>query len=500
MAQRSHIIRKIRNLPNMVVIVLRNMFTILFTTLGIIWLSPQSAFLAILAALAAISIPLLTLPLLAERDMRVQTHVGALSRSFLDSMLGLVAIKAHTAEQSMRREHESLLIEWARAAFGLYRTIVSVEGLLAIVTYLPAILLLFNHLFRGGDIDIILLLVYWVLNLPILGQQIGDIMRQYPSYRNITVRLLEPLSAPEDDNLTAFNNDAQPAQTDQSTDNELTSSGVNIRMEKVTVHAAGNTILENVNLSISAGEQVAIVGSSGAGKSTLVGLLLGWHRAAHGTVTVDGEPLAGASLLHLRQATAWVDPAVQLWNRSFKENLLYGTTARPDLPIAQVINQADLLTLLHKLPDGMQTTLAEGGGLVSGGEGQRLRLGRALLRPHVRLVILDEPFRGLDAAKRHELLQMVRTVWQHATLICITHDVADTQTFLRVLVVENGHIIEDGVPSDLAAQANTRYCTLLTAENRVRQQMWDSNSWRKLRLENGQLIESAKLQDEVHDA
>ncbi len=83
-------------------------------------------------------------------------------------------------------------------------------------------------------------------------------------------------------------------------------------------------ILDDVSLSIPAGSHVAVVGMSGAGKSTLLGLLLGWHRPTAGSVHVDGEPLDSTRLERLRLETAWVDPAVQLWNESLLDNLLYG--------------------------------------------------------------------------------------------------------------------------------------------------------------------------------
>ena len=95
------------------------------------------------------------------------------------------------------------------------------------------------------------------------------------------------------------------------------------------MRAAGHTILEAIDLAIEAGTHVAIVGPSGAGKSSFVGLLLGWHRPASGRILIDGEPLDGLRLERLRRETAWVDPAVQLWNRSLLENLRYG--ARPTL-------------------------------------------------------------------------------------------------------------------------------------------------------------------------
>jgi ATP-binding cassette subfamily B protein len=255
------------------------------------------------------------------------------------------------------------------------------------------------------------------------------------------------------------------------------------------VRAAGHVILEEIDVEIAPGSQVAIVGPSGAGKSSLVGTLLGWHRPAVGSVLVDGEPLTGDRLEELRQATAWVDPAVQIWNRSLLDNLRYGATDSLALPIDQAIRQADLVAVLRKLPEGLQTPLGEGGGLVSGGEGQRVRFARALLRPGVRLALLDEPFRGLDREQRRALLARARRLWQGATLLCVTHDVGETLDFERVLVIENGRVVEDGPPADLAAQPDSRYSALLAAEHDVRQGLWGSAVWRRLIMERGRLAE-----------
>src|SRR5262249_32630368 len=156
---------------------------------------------------------------------------------------------------------------------------------------------------------------------------------------------------------------------------------------------------------------VAIVGSSGAGKSSFVGLLLGWHRAAGGRMLVDGEELGGARLAQLRGETAWGDPAIQPWNRSLIDNLQYVAPADAGSAIGAVIQSADFRRVLQKLHDGLQTDLGEGGALVSGGEGQRVRLGRAMLRRNARLVILDEPFRGLDREKRRALMEQARELW-----------------------------------------------------------------------------------------
>jgi ATP-binding cassette subfamily B protein len=329
----------------------------------------------------------------------------------------------------------------------------------------------------GGEPGAILLLVYWALNLPALGQEVALIAWQYPSYRNVTLRLLEPLGA-----------------LDQTTPQhaapfEPSSAAASLAFHDVSVMAAGHTILQGVNLSIQAGEHVAIVGPSGAGKSSLGGILLGWHRPSVGHVLVDGAELDMEAVERLRPHIAWVDPAVQLLNNPLRENLEYGLASDARMPIEQAIDAAELRRVLERLPEGAETPLGEGGGLVSGGEGQRVRFARALLRPGVRLVILDEPFRGLDLDQRRVLLKRAREIWHDATLLSISHDIADTMAFQRVIVIEDGRIVEDGDPSELAARQDSRLRAMIDAERAVRDELWSGSEWRRLRLENGVLVE-----------
>ena len=156
-------------------------------------------------------------------------------------------------------------------------------------------------------------------------------------------------------------------------------------------------------------------------------------------------------------------------------------------PIGEVIEDAGLFEVIERLPDGMKTVLGEGGGLVSGGEGQRVRLGRALFRLGTRLVILDEPFRGLDREKRRALLSEARRHWVGTTLICITHDVGETLEFDRVVVMDKGRIIEHGTPHQLVEQPTSRYAAILAAEKTVRQELWAGTEWQRLSIERGRL-------------
>jgi ATP-binding cassette subfamily B protein len=155
--------------------------------------------------------------------------------------------------------------------------------------------------------------------------------------------------------------------------------------------------------------------------------------------------------------------------------------------VDRAIDAAELARVIERLPHGLDTPLGEAGGLVSGGEGQRVRLGRALLRPGIRLAILDEPFRGLDLEQRRKLLAHSRTAWRDATLLAISHDIAESLTFDRVLVLEDGCVVEDGNPRQLAGNPESRFQAMLEAERAVRDELWNGPHWRHLNLQNGQL-------------
>lgn len=479
MTQRSHSIFRVRRVPEMAAQLTRNVFELLLTTAGIIWIDPAAALPALLSAAAALLLPLAVQSPLQERDLRVKTHAGALSRYYLDALLGLAPIRSHGGERAVRIEHEGLLVEWARASFRLQKLAAAVTGLQVSLGFGLAAWLMFGHVARNNEVGAALLLVYWALNLPALGQEIAQIAWQYPAMRNSTLRLLEPLGALEE-------NAASQTVTGVA---RQKSPGMSIALEGVTVRAGGNVILDDIDLAIEPGSHVAIVGPSGAGKSSLVGLLLGWHRVSQETLRIDGQPLDQLALEQVRAEIGWVDPAVHLWNQSFIENLCYGSPESVRQKAGSLLDAADLVKVLQKLPDGLQTPLGESGSMLSGGEGQRVRLGRALLRPGVRLAILDEPFRGLEREQRHELLKRARQLWRNATVLCITHDVGQTLGFSRVLVIENGRVAEDGAPSELAARPDSRYRALLNAEDSVVEGLWSDSSWRRLVLREGLITE-----------
>ncbi|WP_309894542.1 ATP-binding cassette domain-containing protein [Archangium sp.] len=494
MAQRCHGIHQVRNVPTLAVMVLRAGAELLVTLAGLIWLAPRSTPFILLAGGLAIAIPLLAQRSLLDADRRVRDFDGVLSRFYLDALRGAVALRAHRAELMLRRAQEEPLHEYVSASRTLLRRGITADTLSSFAATGGAAAIVVHALSNGVRPGAILLLVYWALAVVTLGRQISEGLRQYPIASSMTGRLMEPLLAP--DEVPTLRAPAAEPRTERPAD---VARGAAFSLQQVEVRAAGHPLLRGVDLSVQPGEHVAIVGPSGAGKSSLVGLLLGWHRAARGRVEVDGEPLEGAVLERLRRETAWVEPEVALWNKSLVDNLAYGVDASEALPrVGQVLHKADLVELLDKLPEGLQTRLGEGGALLSGGEGQRVRLGRALLRPGVRLVILDEPFRGLERDRRTALLGRAREGFEGATLLCIMHDIAETLAFDRVLVIKEGRLVEDGAPQTLAAREGSHYRALLEEEETMRRDLSGRDGWRRLVLDQGVLSERPGAEGVAH--
>jgi len=478
MAQRAHAVQGLRDVPSLAVNLLRSLVSMLATVVGIAWFFPQAAWQAVACCFVAVAVPVLAQPWLLERDLRFREHAGGLSRFYLDALLGIVPIRTHGAGPALRASQSIQLGNWAAAGLRVQRSVVSVETLQNFLSYGTAAWLVFTAMRAGGNVAALILLVYWALSLPEMGKAVSATVLQWPAMRNGLLRFLEPLGAPEE-SIAESPLDAAVERP----------SGVRVEMRDLEIAISGKPILHGINVTIEPGEHVGIVGPSGAGKSSFVGLLLGWYSVQEAMLCVDGAPLHSAALHRLRRETAWVDPQVQLWNEPLIDNLRYGLAQEQALALGRAIDDANLSGVIQGLPGGLQNSLGEGGSLVSGGEGQRVRMARAYGKPGVRLAILDEPARGLDRAMRDEFATRAREAWKDATLLCITHDVASTRVFPRVLVIENGQLKEDGDPAELYARPDSRYRALCDREDQVRDLLWNAATWRRIRMDKGQLSE-----------
>ncbi len=472
LAERAQLLTLVGRLPRTALRLLAAGLGLALSALALVLVEPATAPAVALMLAVSLVMPLWAVGRLSEQEASRLNHEAALGRFYLDALQGAVCVRAHGAGPALQLQQEARLTAWARVVLRFEALALRVRAGTGLVGLVGVLLVVGVHLLRSGASPAALVVLWWALRLSGGAQELVAEIQSLPTYRATLLSLRQLLAA--------------PAEPDER--RALPPGPVALRFVGVGVVVAGRPVLRDVDLHVAPGEHVAVVGRSGAGKSTLLGLLLGWQVPATGEIRVSGDPLGGA-LPALRRRTAWVDPAVRLWNRSVYANLLYGSDGAR---LAEALEGAEVDDVVGRMPDGLRAGVGDGGTRLSGGEGQRLRLARALLREGVDLVLLDEPFRGLEADRRHRLLERARAWWSGATLLCVTHDIEEALGFPRVLVVEDGRVVEDGAPEALLG-AGGAFARMVGASAALRSELWEGLAWRRIRLERGRLVEGEGL-------
>ncbi|MFS9433847.1 cysteine/glutathione ABC transporter ATP-binding protein/permease CydC [Citrobacter sp. C348] len=212
--------------------------------------------------------------------------------------------------------------------------------------------------------------------------------------------------------------------------------------------------LNTLTLLAKPGEHIAILGRTGCGKSTLLQLLTRAWNPQHGEILFNDRPISSLSESSLRQSISVVPQRVHLFSATLRDNLLLAAPQASDDVLSEILCRVGLEKLLED--DGLNAWLGEGGRQLSGGELRRLAIARAVLHD-APLMLLDEPTEGLDATTESQMLELISDVMRDKTVLMVTHRLRGLSRFDQIIVMDNGHIIEQGNHADLLARQGRYY-------------------------------------------
>jgi ATP-binding cassette, subfamily B, bacterial len=236
----------------------------------------------------------------------------------------------------------------------------------------------------------------------------------------------------------------------------VTAGGIDFNNVTFTYPSKSSPVFHNLTIHIRPGERVALVGHSGSGKTTLVRLLQRLYDVQEGSVTIDGQDIKEMTQTSLRSAIAVVPQDPILFHRTVRENIAYG---RPDASEEEIIlaaKQANIHDFITTLPKQYETLVGERGIKLSGGERQRVAIARAILSNR-KILILDEATSSLDSASERAVQDAIYAVTHGRTAVMIAHRLSTIRDADRILVFDDGKIVEEGTHQELLAKPDGIY-------------------------------------------
>jgi len=259
--------------------------------------------------------------------------------------------------------------------------------------------------------------------------------------------------------------DLEPQQDDAPNATKLNVTNGEVRFENVAFSYAENIpVLHGVSFIAEAGKTTAIVGASGAGKTTLTALLERFYDLDSGAITIDGQDIAKVTKQSLRNSIAFVSQQPYLFEGTIADNIRYGREDATDAEIRQAAQQAAADDFIRQQPDGYDTPVGENGVTLSGGQRQRISIARAMVR-NAPILLLDEATSALDNESEARVQQALATVMEGRTTIVIAHRLSTVVNADRIIVLEDGRLVEEGTHQSLLANPHGVYARFHRLQN-----------------------------------
>lgn len=362
-----------------------------------------------------------------------------------NSITGIRVTKAFTNSKIEEQKFEvgnQNFVNTGRSAYKAMATFFSSNGFITDVFNVLIIIAGGLFLYRGkinfGDYATFIVSVNLFIN-PVTT--LINFMEQYQNGVTGFARVLEILD--------------QPTEKEAENAAELTVLAGKVEFKGVTFSyekggRPGNT-LNNINLTVSPGQMLALVGPSGGGKTTLCHLLPRFYRPQQGAIYIDGQNISAVTLHSLRQSIGIVQQDVFLFNGTFRDNIMYGRPNATEEEMIEAAKRADIHRYITGLPEGYNTNIGERGVKLSGGQKQRLSIARVFLK-NPAILILDEATSALDNATELLIQNALNELCKGRTTIVVAHRLSTVRGAGSIAVIENGQIVQQGSHTQLLSQ------------------------------------------------
>lgn len=370
---------------------------------------------------------------------KIQASIGNISRRVQESIDGHAIVKIFNAEEyeknqfgeineRNRRNHFKLVAVKAINT-PLVQMIVGVAfAIMVYIAFLPAV----SKDLTSGDFMSFVATVMMLLNAARKLTLINEMLQSGIAASESVFGLID-----------------QSPQIDQGQISMAECKG-NIEFSGVSFQYASKneTVLENISFNANAGEMIALVGRSGSGKSTLVKLLPRFYELESGNITLDGNSVENIRLDDLRRQIAMVNQDVILFNDTIENNIAYAMPNKSEHKIHEAARRAHAAEFIEELPDKYQTMVGDKGVLLSGGQRQRIAIARALLKD-APILIFDEATSSLDSESEYHIQEALKEIRKNRTTIVIAHRLSTIESADKILVMDQGKIVEEGTHENL---------------------------------------------------